>query len=221
MAMTDESIESHDVGRRRGHAAIRSSGGAVRCGRAADRGCARARAGGDPDARPRSWTSSSSSSAATCPTVRMPRSCSFAPVTRPTPHSLSTGRGWRKSSSPSGGTLSNPFGFATALATLARNFVRAMPDRDREPDLVAHLPAQPLRDHVGRSREPLEAADVEERFVDRDALDERRRVLEDGEHGLARVRVGGHPRGDDDGMRAEAPRLPAAHRRSEPNAFAS
>jgi hypothetical protein len=57
----------------------------------------------------------------------MPRSWSFEAVTRPTPQSLSTGSGWRKSTSPSGGTLSNPFGFATALATLARNFVRAIP----------------------------------------------------------------------------------------------
>jgi hypothetical protein len=45
----------------------------------------------------------------------------------PTPQSRSTGSGWRNSSSPSGGTSSSPSGFATALATLARNFVRATP----------------------------------------------------------------------------------------------
>ncbi len=37
------------------------------------------------------------------------------------------GSGWRNASSPCAGTSSNPSGFATALATLARNLVRAMP----------------------------------------------------------------------------------------------
>ena len=57
----------------------------------------------------------------------MPRSCSFAAVTGPTPHSRSTGSGWRKASSRSGGTTSSPSGLATPLATLARNFVLATP----------------------------------------------------------------------------------------------
>ncbi len=45
----------------------------------------------------------------------------------PTPHNRPTGNGCRKSSSRSGGTSSSPSGFATALATFARNFVRATP----------------------------------------------------------------------------------------------
>ena len=45
----------------------------------------------------------------------------------PTPHSFSTGSGCRNANSPSGGTSSSPSGFATPLATLARNFVRATP----------------------------------------------------------------------------------------------
>ena len=57
----------------------------------------------------------------------MPRLWSFSAVTRPTPHSRSTGSGCRKPSSSSGGTTRSPFGFATALATFARNFVRAIP----------------------------------------------------------------------------------------------
>ena len=68
-----------------------------------------------------------SSSAATWPTVLRPRSCSFAAVTRPTPQSRSTGSGWRNASSAPGSTHRSPFGFATALATFARNFVRATP----------------------------------------------------------------------------------------------
>ncbi|GAA3544452.1 hypothetical protein GCM10022222_30180 [Amycolatopsis ultiminotia] len=57
----------------------------------------------------------------------MPRCRSFADVTLPTPHNRSTGNGCRNSSSRSGGTTSSPSGFATPLATFARNFVRATP----------------------------------------------------------------------------------------------
>jgi hypothetical protein len=64
---------------------------------------------------------------ATWPTVAIPLARSFREVTGPTPHSRSTGSGWRKASSPCGGTTSSPSGFATPLATLARNLVRATP----------------------------------------------------------------------------------------------
>ena len=57
----------------------------------------------------------------------IPRSRSLREVTGPTPHSRSTGSGCRKPSSAAGGTTSRPSGFATPLATLARNFVRATP----------------------------------------------------------------------------------------------
>ena len=45
----------------------------------------------------------------------------------PTPQSRSTGSGCRNASSAPGGTTRRPFGLATALATLARNLVRATP----------------------------------------------------------------------------------------------
>ncbi len=64
---------------------------------------------------------------ATWPTVTIPRARSFSEVTGPTPHSSSTGSRCSHASSRSGGTSSSPSGFATRLATLARNFVRAMP----------------------------------------------------------------------------------------------
>ena len=80
-----------------------------------------------PEARPSSSTSSASDSAATWPTVAIPRAWSLRAVTGPTPHRRSTGSGWRNASSPSGGTTSSPSGLATPLATLARNFVRATP----------------------------------------------------------------------------------------------
>ena len=80
-----------------------------------------------PDARPSIETSVASASWATSPTVVIPRLRSFPAVTGPTPQSRSTGSGWRKASSPSGGTTSRPSGLATPLATLARNLVLATP----------------------------------------------------------------------------------------------
>ena len=74
------------------------------------------------------------------------------------------------------------------------------PDRDRQADPLAHVATQPRRDLRGRSRQPLHPANVEERLVDRERLDERRRVLEDGEHRLAGLRVRAHPRLDDDDL---------------------
>ena len=91
--------------------------------------------------------------------------------------------------------------------------MRATPTVIGSPTSSSTRALQPLGDLGGSSCEPLEPADVEERLVDREPLDQRRRVLEELEHGLARLRVRGHPRRDDDRMRAEPPRLPAAHRR--------
>ena len=80
-----------------------------------------------PAARPRIPTSAGSPSAATFATVVIPRACSLLAVAGPTPHSRSTGSGCRNASSPAGGTTSSPSGFASPLATFARNFVRATP----------------------------------------------------------------------------------------------
>ena len=102
-----------------------------------------------PAARPSISTSAGSAYAATSPTVAIPRARSFSEVAGPTPHSRSTGSGCRNASSPPCGTTSSPSGFAIPLATLARNFVRGDPDRDRQPDLVAHPAPQPLGD-LGR-----------------------------------------------------------------------
>ena len=113
--------------RGRARAASRSSAAGGRPAPAAGRGCGRARGGAAPTPGPSSATSAASASRATSPTVAIPRACSLPAVTGPTPQSRSTGSGWRNASSPSGGTTSSPSGFATPLATLARNFVRATP----------------------------------------------------------------------------------------------
>ena len=151
--------------------------------------------------------------AATSPTVRSRTSELRAPSPGRHPRARSTGSGWRNASSPSGGTTRRPSGLATPLATLARNFVARDADRDRQPDLIAHVAAQPRRDLGRRAADALEAAHVEERLVDRQPLDERRRVLEDAEDRLAGVDVGREARRHDDRVRAQAARLSAAHRR--------
>ena len=80
-----------------------------------------------PIARPSIATSVDSERAASSPTVRTFHACSRRAVAGPTPHTHSTGSGWRNASSRSGGTTIRPSGLATPLATFARNFVRATP----------------------------------------------------------------------------------------------
>jgi hypothetical protein len=88
-------------------------------------------------------------------------------------------------------------------------------DRDGQTDPLAHLAAQARGDLRRGAREALHAPHVEERFVDRQPFDERRRVLEHPVHRLARLGVCRHARLDDDRLRAQAPRLRSAHRRSD------
>ena len=124
------------------------------------------------------------------PTVSTPRAWSLAAVFAPTPHTRSTGSGCRNVGLPSGGTTSRPSGLATALATLARNLVRATPTVIARPTSSRTSAAQRGGDVHRRAGDAPQPADVEEGLVDRDALDERGRVLEHGEHGLARLGVG-------------------------------
>ena len=167
-----------------------------------------------PAARPSIETRSPSVSSATWPTVVIPTWCSLSAVTAPTPQSRSTGSAWRNASSPSGCTTSSPSGFATPLATFARNFVLATPtvignptcSRTERRRRVAHL--------RGASSKPSHPTDVEERLVDRHAFDERRGVLEDLEDRLARLDVRRHSRRDDDRRRAETASSRPTHRRS-------
>ena len=76
-------------------------------------------------------------------------------------------------------------------------------DGDRQADLAADGPAQAKRDLDRGAGDPLHPAHVQERLVDREALDQRRRLLEDGVDGPAGLGVGGHPRRHHDRLRAE------------------
>jgi hypothetical protein len=85
-------------------------------------------------------------------------------------------------------------------------------DRDREADPLADVAPQPRGDLDRLARDPLHPAHVEERLVDRQPLDERRRVAEYGEHGLARGDVRLEARRHHGRVGAQPPRLAPAHR---------
>ena len=139
-----------------------------------------------PAATPTRPMSVSSGRSATSPTVESPTSWSFAAVTAPTPQRRSTASGRRNSSSPVGSTRSRPSGFATPLATLARNFVRATPTVMLRPTSAATC-SRRLRDLERGPGYSAQAANVQKRFIDRDALDQRGRVIEHRKHVATRL----------------------------------
>ena len=103
-------------------------------------------------------------------------------------------------------------GFGDTARDLGEELGAGHADGDRQPDPFEHLAAQADRDLGRRARDAREAADVEERLVDREPFDQRCRVVEHREHGPARFRVRVDPWRDDDRVRAAAPRLAAVHR---------
>jgi hypothetical protein len=105
-----------------------------------------------------------------------------------------------------------PVGLGDPAGHLGQELGARDAHRDGQPDLLEHVAAQRRGDVVRGPGDPPQPAHVEERLVDRDALDQRRRGAEDLEHRLARIRVGAHPRRHDDRLRAELARLPSAHR---------
>ena len=111
----------------RGRTGCRSNAGAARSPPGGGRGPTPWRGGGGRRGR-RGWRARASGGiCASSPTRWMPRSCSFAAVFGPTPHSRSIGSGWRNASSSPGSTTSSPSGLPTWLATFATDLVRATP----------------------------------------------------------------------------------------------
>ena len=147
--------------------------------RARRRGSRPARGGGARRRRRARATSASSGSAASSPTVRDAELGEPALGRRARrPRAARRRAGGGTSSSVPGSTTSRPSGLARSLASLASNLVVADADRRGEPGLVA-APARGSRTAISgpvpcRRRG---AADVEERLVERDRLDERRERL--------------------------------------------
>ena len=109
-----------------------------------------------------------------------------------------------------------PVGLCHAARHLGEKLRARDTDRDRKSDAGKDVAPQPHGDLDGRAGDPLHPTHVEKRFVDRDPLDERRRVVKHLEHRLARFAVRGHPRRNDDDSRAQPTSLPAAHRGTDP-----
>ena len=165
-----------------------------------------------PDARPSSSTSVVSASWATWPTVRIPRCVQLARGHRAdAPQPLDRQRVQERDL-----LLRRHHEQAVWLGHAAGHLRQVLrprhADGDREADLLAHPAPQPRGHRRRGARDPPHAAHVEERLVDRQPLDQRGRVVEQREHGLARVDVGREPRRDDHGVRAQLPRPLAAHR---------
>src|SRR5439155_21938589 len=127
-----------------------------------------------------------------------------------------TGSACRNASSPSTGTTSRQSGFATPLATFARNFVLATPTVTGRPTRSRSSRRRCTAIWVGVPGDPTEPAYVQERLVDRQPLHERCGVAEDLEHRLARRGIRLHPWPHHDGLRAQAARLGLAHGRVHP-----
>ena len=108
-----------------------------------------------------------------------------------------------------------PVGLCHTARDLRKELRPRHPDGNRQADSLADVAPQTRGDLDGRARDPSHPADVEERLVDRQSLDDGRGVVEDAEQRLARVRIRGHPRRDDDRVRTELQCLPAAHRRPD------
>ena len=98
-----------------------------------------------------------SSSRATSPTVVIPRACSFAAVTRPTPHSRSTGSGCRNAELAVGRHDEQAVGLGHRARHLGEELRPRHADRDRQADLLAHLAPQPHGDLDRRPGEPRAA----------------------------------------------------------------
>ena len=172
-ATSSVSISPGDRRVRPARAASRSSGGAAAAERGAGRGCWRGRGRGAPRAGPRMTVSVGSGNAREVADGGDAALVELRRRRRPDPQTRSTGSGCRKASSRPGGTTRRPSGLATALATLARNFVRATPTVTGRPISSRARRREPDGDLRRRAGDPLHAADVEEGLVDRQPLHER------------------------------------------------
>ena len=154
----------------------RSSAGAARRAPGGGRGCGRGRGGGgrtpgraSPPARPRAAGRPRRRS-------RCPGRAAWPRSSAPTPHSRSTGSGWRNATSPLGRHDEQPVGLGDAARHLGEELGAGHADGDGQADLARARGGEAGGDLERRARHPPQPTDVEERLVDRDALDQRRRV---------------------------------------------
>jgi hypothetical protein len=90
------------------------------------------------------------------------------------------------------------------------------PDGDGQANALEDLTPQSHGDIRWRAGDPPQPSDVEERLVDRQPFDQRRRLLEDLIHRLARLGVGRHPRLDHERVGTQPAGLSSTHGRAHP-----
>ena len=169
-----------------------------------------------PPARPSIRTSAASPSCATCPTVVIECAAELARRDRPDAPQPFDRKRVEELQLAVGRHQQQTVGLRDTAGHLREELRPRDSHRDRHADLLEDLSSQSDRDLHGRARDPPQSTDVEERLVDRQPLDERRRVVEHLEQRLARLAVGIHPRAHDDRLRAQPERLRSAHRRGDP-----
>ena len=115
-----------------------------------------------------------------------PARASRLAVAGPTPHSASTGSGWRKASSSAGRTTTTPgpgrlparsaTGLAAREASLATSLERPTPTEQSSDSSIAHPLPDAVGDGLGRAEQTPSPGHVEERLVEADRLHQRRDV---------------------------------------------
>jgi uncharacterized protein len=114
-----------------------------------------------------------------------------------------------------GGDHQQPVGLGDAARDLGEELRPGHAHGDGQPHLLEDLAPEPDGDLGGGAGDPPQPSDVEEGLVDRQPLDERRRVVEHLEERLAGFAVRVHPWANHDGLRAQPASERATHRRSD------
>ena len=148
--------------------------------------------------------------------VRTPIAASRSLVTGPTPHISSTGRSCRKCKLGAG--IDNHQ--AVGLGDLRGNFGQVLgaryADRDRQAKLAPHPAPDRARNFGGRAEQMRAPGNIGEGFVDGNALDQRREIVEHRDDRIAEPLVVAKMAADKDQVRAELARPEARHAARDP-----
>ena len=115
-----------------------------------------------------------------------------------------------------GRNLQQPIGFRHSTGHLGEELGAGDANGDVESHFVAYPLTQPDGDVDRRARNTTQATDIQKGLVDREALDQRRRLFEHVEDRSARRGVGRESRLDHDGLRTGLTGPETAHRRPHP-----
>ena len=160
---------------------------------------------------PRRFSSHATSRAATSPIVFSPARVSTSSVFGPTPHSRDTGSVARTGTTSSATDLALAVGLGQVRGDLRHELHGGDPRRGRQVQLGGDLLADAAGDVRGRAEQAHRGRHIQEGLVQRERLDERGVALEDGEHLLAGLGVGGEAGRDDDGLGRQLHRASHGH----------